>query len=116
MIQSRSNSVITESQLVDSTNLISCHATTFMTAFRPILEKKCGSSKNPFQKFLGARFNILGRNAVYLYCLRSQLKDFLKLTATNMLLRSVQFDLDQPGTMAEVRTLGMLSKLIMLSW
>ena len=87
-------------------------ATTFMTEFRPILEKKCGSSKNPFQKFLGARFNILGRNAVYLYCLRSQLKDFLKLTATNMLLKSVLFDLDQPGTMAEVRTLGMLSKLI----
>ena len=87
-------------------------ASKFMTYARPILQAEYGCSRNPFQKFLGARFNVLGRNAVYSYCLRFVVRNFLLLNATNMLLKSVLFDLEQDGTMAQVRVLGILSKLI----
>ena len=86
--------------------------TEFTTFLRPYLAGTFGTTKNPFSKFLGSRFNVLGRNAVYTYVLCPSILDFLSLRENNLLFRSIAFDLQQPVTVAEVRVLGICSKLI----
>ena len=87
--------------------------TEFMTYAKPILQQEFGRSTNPFTKFLGSRFCILGRNAVYAYVLRNVIRDFLKnRPGNNQLLRCVLFDVNQVGTVAQTRSLGICSKLI----
>ena len=61
--------------------------TEFSTFLRQSISRSFGTTKNPFSKFLGARFNVLGRNAVYAYALRPYILDFLSLRDNNQLLR-----------------------------
>ena len=88
-----------------------CHSK-FMTFAYLTLKADFNLTRNPLTKFLGARFNILGRNAVYVYCLRFTLTDFLKFNDSNLLLKSLRLNLNEPGIIAQVRVHGILSKLI----
>ena len=82
---------------------------------KSILRDDFSTTKNPFTKFLGSRFNILGRNAVYCYGLRHVIGDFLKLReSNNMLLGSVAFGYKQPQFIVGLRNFGILSMLILV--
>ena len=90
-----------------------CHDK-FKTYVRPILQKEYGTSTLPITKFLGARFNILGRNAVYIYGLWKVMIDFLELNAgNNMLLKSLLHEFKLATTEAQVLVSGLCSKLIL---
>ena len=88
--------------------------TAFSTYTRPILREEFKMTKNPFSKFIGARY-VLGRNATYAYDLRHVIKEFLKARdSKNQLLRSLLHDVDEKAIMAEVRVCGDVSEFLLL--
>ena len=84
-----------------------------MTYISPHLLDEFGMKKNPFTKFLGHRFNVLGRNSVYAYGLRANIADFVQYREhNNQLLRSVGHDINVREILAGIRVLGLSSRLI----
>ena len=85
----------------------------FMTFISPHLDEEFGMKKNPFTKFLGHRFNVLGRNAVYAYGLREKIAEFVKFRDNNnQLLRSIGHDVNVPEILAGIRVFGLASRLL----
>ena len=84
-----------------------------MTFIAPYLLDEFGMKKNPFTKFLGHRFNVLGRNSVYAYGLREKIAEFVRYRENNnQLLRSIGHDVNVPEILAGIRVLGLSSRLI----
>ena len=81
---------------------------TFVTPF--LKENKLHSI--PLEEFRGNRFNILFESAAGVFFLKDQISEFLTGCQTNKLLKAVQHDVKVPMFMAEVKSLGLISRLI----
>lgn len=66
----------------------------------------------PLEPFHGSRFNVLFANAGSVFFLHGKMLDFLKGHQTNVLLKSVLFDLQVSEFVAGCKSLGLVSKLV----
>lgn len=80
---------------------------TFVTPF--LKDNKLHSI--PLEEFRGNRFNILFESAAGVFFLKDQITEFLTGSQTNKLLKAVLHDLKVPMFMAEVKFLGLISRL-----
>ena len=81
--------------------------------FKLFLEEK-GVNSPPFASFKGNRFNILFYNAEIAYTLHEHIQEFLAVSfgTENRLLQTVLADLQEPIFQAELKVLGLISKMI----
>ncbi|XP_053392120.1 uncharacterized protein LOC128554835 [Mercenaria mercenaria] len=74
--------------------------------------KENGFRGVPLERFRGNRFNILFRNAAYVYFLKDQLQGYLRIESSNRLLAAVKHDISIPEYLAGCKALGLISELI----
>ena len=78
----------------------------------PMLKERYGLNSIPIKNYLGSRFNILFSNAAYIYGLRKELEELLRMYPTNQLIQSALKDIQNKVIMAGVHTLAKVHKTV----